>query len=491
MALPERPYEVVECDHTYVDILLVHPTAKIILGRPVLTTFVCRATRMIVGYAIGYEVPSYTAFLQGLRNTIYPKDMSAFPKVKKPWNAYGMIENLVVDNGKEFIGTNIEQAAHLLGMNVIHARPREPHLKGFVERMFGVMNVQLTHSLPGTTLSNVVVRKKHEAIDPPVLVLDDFEALLVQWIVTRNHMPTRGLDARVRDPSIPSASNVPADEWNRLATLHPCGELLKPEYFEIVAGDKTQRQVNTEGISWDNIWYSSDELAFLRSRSDGTTRPGINRGKFLCSRDPYDLGKIHVYDPQSRKWLSVPAAEDYPEYTEGLSLHVHRLVCARANEKKKARLNLRDLLKAKAALVAESDKTLSNPKNKKVQRNIARFVESNAKARHRSRIRTSMPTNTNDLMSAFEEMESVEAATDAPVLDVTVIGVTDARKPTPKPTTSNATVASVGTRRKKNPAKAKADPVKPAPTTPVPTKPEPATTGKPVAEKLKRLSKGW
>ena len=59
------------------DVLIIDDEQGLVLGRPDLIIFRDRSTAAIGGYGLGFEEPSYAAFVQGLRHTIYPKEAAA------------------------------------------------------------------------------------------------------------------------------------------------------------------------------------------------------------------------------------------------------------------------------------------------------------------------------------------------------------------------------------------------------------------------------
>jgi putative transposase len=169
---PARPYEDVEVDHCTLDVIIVDESGCI-FGRPDLVIFRDRATAMIAGFSIGFEAPSYTSFLEGLRHATYPKSLDGMPGVANAWPCYGRIENLWVDNAFHLIGNNIAEAGRELGINIERLPPRSPWMKGALERLFRSMGVGLLHMLPGTTLENVLARRDHENLGTATLTLPE------------------------------------------------------------------------------------------------------------------------------------------------------------------------------------------------------------------------------------------------------------------------------------------------------------------------------
>jgi transposase InsO family protein len=190
-ALPERPYEEVEVDFTPMDVILVAENGAL-LGRPYLVAFLDRATRMVLGFSISFDVPTYAAVIEGMKHATYRKEISHIDGLKdEDWPCMGRIERLYIDNGLEFANTHLQTAAAQLGFEIVRLPPREPWLKGLVERFMREV-AKLAHRLPGTTHSNAVEHRQYENPELPVLTLSELKDLVTKWVVTvHNANPNR------------------------------------------------------------------------------------------------------------------------------------------------------------------------------------------------------------------------------------------------------------------------------------------------------------
>lgn len=105
------------------------------IGQPWLTVLIDYYSRMIVGFCVGFEPPSYAVLMEGLRHAILPKTHVAekHPLVKGSWPCYGLPETVVCDRGPDLTSRALENAAFQLGIELDFNPPRMPHLKGTVE----------------------------------------------------------------------------------------------------------------------------------------------------------------------------------------------------------------------------------------------------------------------------------------------------------------------------------------------------------------------
>ncbi|MGA9796682.1 MAG: Mu transposase C-terminal domain-containing protein [Rhizomicrobium sp.] len=394
-SLPDRPYAHVEVDHATLDIQLVHPGGTI-LGRPDLVVFRDRATAMIIGYGLGYEEPSYTSFVAGLRHAMYPKDMSAFPKVKNGFPCFGRIENLYHDNAFHFIGDNIGDAAKQLGINLVRLQPREPWLKGALEKFFKDLNLGLVHHLQGTTLGNIQQRRNYEHLGSPAIGLKYFEHILNVWICDIYNAGNRKALGHIRG----FGGKSPLQAWAEKVRDYETDSLPKPDLFIALAGQASHRTIQKNGVTIDYIVYESPALAKLRGNPKHKQRDMHGEAtKYRVVRDPNDLGMVNIVNHHTGEILSVPATQAHRQYAEGLTLTEHEIICVRAREqsRKTNKLSIEALMKTKAMLNEIAAKMTTRPKFKTTQRQLARWLEGDRIRQMRSEAETCGPDGSDYL----------------------------------------------------------------------------------------------
>lgn len=379
---PELPLEEVEVDHTTFDIILIDDESDIILGRPDVITIRDRATGVCLGFGIGWEVPSYAAFLEAVRHAMYPKDVSAFPGLKRPYVVYGRWKRMFVDNALHFLGLNIAHAAQQLQFELVELRPLEPWTKGAEERLFGILNSKIAHNLPGTTLSNVKERGDHrENLQKPTLTLKEFEAFFVTYIVDDYHWsPHEGLGP------LRSLADVPMHLWQRDIDKVKVRSLPDPDTFVALAGDISERTIQHYGIEWDYIQYNSDDVATIRTNAKHKPGRGRHSGtRYKVTRDPQDIGRIWVYDPYRQRRFEIPAVRQ--DYAAGLTLHQHQIFIARHKEMLKRRVDIDGLLRVRAAMIRKIEEIRKQRKVQGTERKMARFFGGQKSKRVRSLVR--------------------------------------------------------------------------------------------------------
>lgn len=305
---PTRILERVEMDHTILDLFLVDEEDRLPIGRPTLTYALDVHSGFPFGCYVGFEPPSYATVQQCLLHGILPKaDARDLYDTQHPWLAFGLPETLVIDNGKEFIGRNLEDACGQLGIILERMPVRTPWFKGSVERFFRTNNTGLIHTLPGTTFSNVIERGDYDVFQHSCISLTAFWKILhiffLDIYAQRWHEGIRGIPANVWTESVQAGF---------LPCLHTNAEEVR-----LLLLRSEERTVQRSGIDFESLRYQSPTLARLRS----TLQDG---GKVPIKYDPADLSALYAFDATDQRWLRVPAVDQ--SYTQGLSLWKHRVI---------------------------------------------------------------------------------------------------------------------------------------------------------------------
>jgi len=307
---PTIPLARVEIDHTRTDIVVVDENDCLPLGRLTLTYCLDTATRYPLGYYLGFEPPSYYTVMECLYCTIWPKpDVQAAYGTTHDWLAYGIPYLLVIDNGKEFVGSDLQDACQLLGILLQRTPVQSPHFKAAVERMFGTLNTGLLHTLPGTTFANPRQRGDYDSLKQACISLGDLDKMLHIFLVDIYAEDYhRGLEG------------VPARRWEE-ATQNGFFPRVpaSAEELRILLGRAAYRTIQPYGIEFESLRYNTPDLAPLRTRMQ---RQDDRRVK--VKYHPSDLSRIWVYDPADQCYLEVPALAQ--TYTQGLSLWKHRVI---------------------------------------------------------------------------------------------------------------------------------------------------------------------
>jgi putative transposase len=350
------PLQVVEIDHTRLNLNVVDPTRKLLLGRPWITAAIDRYTRMLVGIYIGFEPPSVYSVQQCLKNAILPKDWlnELWPDMAGRWEAYGIPILVLVDNGVEFKSGSFKEIGAALDMTIRLAPVRLPTYKGVVERFFRTIEDCCLSGLPGRTFSNPQVKGDYDAEKAATLTLEDFRKYFHFWMLAEYVWKVHS-----------EILALPGMRWRQaLRTWNP-GLPKSRRDLDVVLSRRDTAKLTKRGVVFKRIRYQSDELQALY-RAYPKDRNAI------LKVDDGDLGKLYVI--HSKSPVPVPAAAVNQKYAKGLMLFSH-LQILKIIDQRNARLeNSKEALDAKQAHFVLYNTLLraSNAKNRaKLARSIA------------------------------------------------------------------------------------------------------------------------
>jgi putative transposase len=294
-----RPLEVVEIDSTLLDVLVISPgeaNRKAPLKerrteRVWLTLGICRATRMVFGWAFSRDKPDWAAIMDMLRMGVQPKDLEG-AELKTEWPVLGVPEVLVLDNAKEFHSHSMRAAAGQLLMELRYTPRRKPWLKGRVERFFREVSSDFVAPMPGRTFNNVVKKGDYDSKGLAIMSQEKLEELFRIWVVDLYHnRPHAGL-----------LGKTPLQAWEDLSGF---GVRVPPKASDLdsLIGLVVQRTIQRRGIEFMGLIYSSPDLIQLKRRGGHLGR------QYLIKIDPLDLTVILVLDETGKEWVPIPCVK--------------------------------------------------------------------------------------------------------------------------------------------------------------------------------------
>lgn len=351
---PSRPLGRVEIDHTKLDLIVIDPVTRLPFGRPWLTTAIDICTKSVVGIYLSFDPPSYLSVMLCLIHAITPKTYvkGKYPNIEYSWDAYGIIETLVVDNGKEFHSTHLEDACLQLGILIQYAPPKYAWYKGGVERYFGTFNIQLLHQQPGTTFANILDKADYEPKKNAIISIDILLEIIHKWIIDIYHQQEhRGI------------KNTPARAWKAAIEGFPPALPPNKSELEVLLGMIVERTVSAKGIELFGLFYNCDELLSLRQSQ--------KKEKVKIKYDPTDISVIHVFDRFKRVFIPIPALDQ--SYTNNLSLWQHKVILNYARQRVKKHVDIIALARAKEEINKIVSAEWNNIKKNSTGQKIARY----------------------------------------------------------------------------------------------------------------------
>jgi putative transposase len=356
---PERPNERWELDHTLLDVVVIDEEDGLPIGRPTLTAVRDKYSGCIPGFALSFEPPCAQSVLDCLLYAIPEKtQVQKHFGLKYGYVGYGVPETLVVDQGKEMLGRDLEEACLQLGIKLVHNPGRSPWMKGSIERWFGALNTDMVHALPGTTFSHVLERGDYRSEHVACVTLDGLWVLLHRWIV----------EVYTREYRRGSVQGVPVKLWERAMEKGFVPRLpANREALTVLLSRRAVRTVHRYGIELEGLLYQDARLAKLRSQGKRGGSVQVNV-KYHAG----DLSRIWVLDEQEERYIEVEAVNR--TYTDGLSLWKHRVIRAYVREEMKKEVNQEALGEARVQLHREMREAFGSLKSLQSRKRAARWM---------------------------------------------------------------------------------------------------------------------
>jgi putative transposase len=279
----EFAFDVVQIDHTLVDVIVVDRQHRRPLQRPWLTLAIDIASRMVAGFYLTLEAPATVSVALAIQHIVQPKEpWLAGLGIDTDWPISGFPDAIHLDNAKEFRSRALQRGAEEHGIELIHRPVATPHYGGHIERLIGTM-MGAVHLLPGTTFSDIDERSGYDSAANATMTMDELE----RWMaleITRYHA------YRHRTLGIP-----PLAAWHEAAArrVRPVRHPYDIAGFMIDFLPSVDRLVRRDGIHLFGIRYWDDVLSVWAGRLD---RP------FRVSYDPRDLSRIFVRAPDGTRW---------------------------------------------------------------------------------------------------------------------------------------------------------------------------------------------
>jgi putative transposase len=326
--------ERVEVDHTPLDLFLVDEVTWLPIGRPTLTVFIDHYSRMLLGYYLTFDSPSAAAVVGALRHAILPKETAETVinglKIDHNWPCYGMLETLVVDNGLEFHGIDLDAIALDLGLEIIYCSKRQPRYKGVVERYLKTVNYSFANLIPGASYAKYYLRGDYDPQKYALLTLAQFKQVFEKWVLDIYAQKIhRGI------------GTTPWVKWQESLADNEPALPADLKVLEQRIGKVEERRLRADGILLKGIRYNGEALASsLRAYGTGV--------KIRLVFNPENLGEIQVWGPEANDPVSVQALDW--EYANGLTLRQHECLQKILQEKGKNAEDRKALQQARVEL---------------------------------------------------------------------------------------------------------------------------------------------
>ena len=284
----ERPLQVVQIDHTKVDIMLVDDVTQACIGRPWMTLVLDVHTRSVAGLYLSLDPPSAAGAALAVAQAVLPKiSWLADRGLELAWPVHGLPEVIHVDNGAEFHSRAFERGCQQHGIRIEYRPPAAPRFGGHIERLMGTL-MRRVHALPGTTFSGVGARGEYASEARAVLTFRAFERILALEVLGPYHNEIHAALGR-----------SPAAAWGKAVAGITVREPADPSALLLDFLPFEERAVRRDGVRLFNVHYQDGALAHLVDAGGARLR---------VKYDPRDLSVVYVELPAGEH-VRVPYAD--------------------------------------------------------------------------------------------------------------------------------------------------------------------------------------
>ena len=288
---PELPMDILQIDHTLVDVIVVDQELRLPIGRPWLTLAIDIASRMVAGFCVLIEPPSALSVSLVLTHAALPKAQWLADRELHTldWPVGGLPRSVHLDNAKEFHCEALVRGCQEYSIQIEHRPLGQPHFGGHIERLIGTM-MGAVHLLPGTTFSDVQQKGSYDAEARAVLTLPELERWLALQIAGVYHLSVHS-----------QLEKTPLDAWREgcAKRKQPIRQPADSSEFFLDFLPAIPRLVQRDGIHFHKIRYWDNILS-----------PWAGRLKepLLVKYDPRNLARVYVRDPNGKHW-PIPYAD--------------------------------------------------------------------------------------------------------------------------------------------------------------------------------------
>lgn len=254
-----------EIDATIADVFLVFSRDRSrIIGKPTLYLIYDRRSRLVVGFYVGLEAPSWPAAMEAILSIAQNKASlcGRYGVEYNPadWPADGVFPQEFLGDRGEMASKNSSLLVAGLDITVVNAPALRPDLKGTVECGFKLLQRSMSDVVPGyEPPENVHKRRAKAYSNDACLTLDEFTSLILANIIAHNRkvMPNFPVSAQMLSQGKPA---IPREIWeNEVASRMGLLSRFSEDHVRFALLPQGQATVSRDGIYFDGCYYSCPE----------------------------------------------------------------------------------------------------------------------------------------------------------------------------------------------------------------------------------------
>lgn len=311
-----------ELDATIADVTLVSSIdRRSVIGRPTLYYVIDRFSRLIVGWYVGLEAPSWSAALQAIFSIAQDKrtlcERLNIEYDPAHWPAQGIMpEHLYADRG-EVMSREAQKLCTALATVVTNLPSCRPDWKPMVEGRFKLSHQAIADAVPGYNPHKIATRRRGDAFSlEACLTPEEFEAIIVKSIITHNRSIQQSYpltNRQILDGIEPSPINI----WSH-GIISSSGQLTRHSEASLRFAllPELKATVSGQGIFVNGCYYMPAEHDVQDWFVTGRQR----RFNVQVTHDRRRVDTIFVHDPNTPAGYFMAKLTPRSEQFQGMSL---------------------------------------------------------------------------------------------------------------------------------------------------------------------------
>jgi hypothetical protein len=339
---PVRFLQYVQLDDTpFPMVFVIDAVRGVPVGVPTVTIAIDVFTRVILGWDITFEPPSYASYMRTMLHTALPKrvpkELECDPPIARAlMETCGVIVgHAVVDNAKALTGRSAQDAGSDVGYGIRWAGVYEPTHKPHVESCIGKLENLLRDELPAGTWDIPLMREfGYDPSKQAIVTIERFREIFAIVVARYNTSEHDGLLRR-----------FPIDLWIEQRAQHGLDMVRDVDHLRRAIGQVAEAEFRGEGAVIEGLRYGSDgsdnrypvtnedllfNLGMARGVAADTKKRAFPKVKFKY--DPNDLSVAWIFDEHLREYVEIPCT--MRRYAENLPLWLHSRLKDYASEKR-------------------------------------------------------------------------------------------------------------------------------------------------------------
>ena len=423
-----------EIDATIADIYLLSDSDRqSIVGRPIVYLVVDVFSRMVAGFYIGFENPSYVTAMQAFRVAVTDKvelcKKFDIEITNEDWPCVGLPETILADRG-ELLGNQVEVIEKNFSIRIENTPAFRGDSKGIVERYFRTIQANFKPFTSKYGLVQGVKEFRRGGNDyrlDATLTISDFTKIILGSILIHNN--TQQLIKYDREPDMPADMPlIPIEIWhwgiqNRTGKLRT----VDADILSVALLPRQKATLSDLGLKIFGVYYHCKQITekgWLHRKSS-VTRPKY----FQVAYDLGDAAKVYIfYEENSLKYWEATLADRSREFQDCSWWEIWQIQDIQkkttANQTIKSSLALAELEKQNLEIL-ERAKKLKNPSNEsktsqintiQENRRVEKGIERINKRSFNKSAKPKLKLITNDTSDLNEEEIALNNPTYSPLL---------------------------------------------------------------------------